>query len=250
LYCDYNQISSLEPLANCINLQQLDCRFNQISSLEPLIYLRNLFYLNTNNNPLDIQTIQVERFINQINTDHSSSVYNDKQNVHDITIQRTICESIQSLLRDSKPDFSIDEIINSDLDQITIESLIEYCQERSVHSIHLITYKELLSYVWQRITKSEHKIELLRILEEQIMDSECKCFTGRFNRTLSVLVGFYSDIKINISDNSRISAIILNLKEKINPYDVVIHKEKARSELIEAGYTEIEIEPWINAIDE
>jgi len=120
---------------------------------------------------------------------------------------------LQSLLKDNKPLLSFDNIISSGLSSKTKESLIEYCQNESVHSVHLITYGELLSYVWpkceafsrlllrnwQRIINSDHKEELFRILEEQIADSECKCFTGRFNRTLSVLVGFYDDIKINIS---------------------------------------------------
>jgi hypothetical protein len=88
--------------------------------------------------------------------------------VHDITIQKTICDSLQSLLKDSKPLFSFDNIISSNLNSKIKESLIEYCQDDSVHSIHLITFKELLGYVWQRIIKSNHKEELFRILEEQI----------------------------------------------------------------------------------
>ncbi len=89
----------------------------------------------------------------------------------------------------------------------------------------------------------------MKILEEQIADSECKCFTGRFNRTLSVLVGFFDDIKINISDKSRISAIILNSKEKIFPYDTIKHKDTATKELIEAGYVEADFKDWIEAIE-
>jgi hypothetical protein len=201
-------------------------------------------------NPLEIQTVQIERLLNRINANHNASIYNDNQNVHDVTIQRTVCDSLQALLRDPKPIFSMDDIINSNLSKTIIESLVEYCQDNSIHSIHLITYQELLGYVWQRITKSVHQSELLKILEEQIIDSECKCFTGRFNRTLSVLVGFFDDIKINISDKSRIGAIILNSKEKMNPYSIDKHKEMATKELISAGYTEEEIEPWIDAIDE
>ena len=199
---------------------------------------------------MEPQTIQIQRLLNRINTNHKSSIYSDNQNVHDVTIQRTVCDSIQCLLKDPKPDFSIELIINSNLDAKTIESLIEYCQDDTIHSIHLITFKELLSYVWQRIEISIDKAELIKILEEQIIDSECKCFTGRFNRTLSVLVGFYEDIKINISDQSRIGAIILNSKEKIIPYDIDVHKERAVNELLDAGYSREEIEPWIEAIDE
>ena len=206
--------------------------------------------MDCNGNPLEPQTIQIQRLLNRINNNHKSSIYSDNQNVHDVTIQRTVCDSIQCLLKDPKPNFSIDLIINSNLNSKTIESLIEYCQDDTIHSIHLITFMELLSYVWQRIEKSIDKAELIKILEEQIIDSECKCFTGRFNRTLSVLVGFYEDIKINISDQSRIGAIILNSKEKIIPYDIDVHKERAVNELLNAGYSREEIEPWIEAIDE
>ncbi len=240
----------MEPLSNCINLQKLYCQDNQLTSLEPLIYLRRLTYIDYSDNPIEIPTIQIQRMLNRIDSNRKSSIYDDNQNVHDTEIQRTVCESVQSLLKDPKMDFSIEDIINSDLNKTTIESLIEYCQDPTIHSVHLITYRELLSLVWIRVSNSIHKSELLRILEEQIADSECKCFTGRFNRTLSVLVGYFDDIKINISDKSRISAIILNTRDRIIPYDPTKHKEMAKKDLIDAGYTEVEFKDWIDAIED
>ncbi len=206
-------------------------------------------FINYSDNPIEIPTVQIQRMLNRINTNRNSSIYKDGQNVHDTEIQRTVCESVQSLLKDFKNNFSVDDVINSDLNKSTIESLIEYCQDQTIHSVHLITYIELLALVWNRIINSIHKSELLKILEEQIEDSECKCFTGRFNRTLSVLVGFFDDIKINISDKSRISAIILNTKDKITPYNPIKHKELAKKELIDAGYKEHDFEDWIDAIE-
>ncbi len=250
LYCGNNQIKSLEPLHNCVNLQVLFCSNNQIISLEPLIYLRRLIEINYSDNPIEIPTIQIQRILNRIDSNRKSSIYDDNQNVHDTEIQRTVCESIQNLLKDPKIDFTIDDVINSSLNKSTIESIIEYCQDQTVHSVHLITYQELFSLVWNRIQKSIHQSELIKILEEQIADSECKCFTGRFNRTLSVLVGFFDDIKINISDKSRISAIILNSRDKIIPYDSFKHKEAATKELIDAGYLESDFKDWIEAIED
>ncbi len=250
LCCSSNQITSLEPLSNCVNLNKLYCTCNQITSLDSLIYLRRLNNIDYHNNPIEIPTIQIQRMLNRINTNSDSSIYNDNQNVHDTEIQRTVCDSVQSLLKDPKYNFTIEDLINSSLNKKTIESLIEYCQDETVHSVHLITYLELLSYIWNRIINSIHKTELIRILEEQIADSECKCFTGRFNRTLSVLVGFFDDIKINISDKSRISAIILNSKDKIIPYDPIKHKDAATKDLLEAGYIESEFKDWIEAIED
>ncbi len=249
LNCYNNQITSLEPLSNCVNLDKLYCSRNQITSLYPLIYLRRLKNIDYHGNPIEIPTIQIQRMLNRINTNYDSSIYNDSQNVHDTEIQRTVCESVQSLLKDPKYNFTIEDLINSSLNKKTIESLIQYCQDETVHSVHLITYLELLSYVWNRIINSIHKTELMKILEEQIADSECKCFTGRFNRTLSVLVGFFDDIKINISDKSRISAIIINCKDKIIPYDPIKHKDAATKELIDAGYVEADFKDWIDAIE-
>jgi Leucine-rich repeat (LRR) protein len=250
LNCRNNQITTLEGLRNCVNLRKIYCSNNQITTLNVLIYLRNLISIDYSDNPIEIQNIQIERILDRMQINKKSSVYKDKQNVHDIAIQRSVCDSVQNLLNDPKPIFSIEDIINSALNEKTKIALIEYCQDKTLHSVHLITYAELLSYVWNRIIKSDHRTELMRILEEQIAESECKCFTGRFNRTLSVLVGYYDDIKINISDNSRIGAIILNCREKIIPYNLEKHKEMAITELIGAGYEEDEIKTWIEAIDE
>ncbi len=250
LTIDGNQITSLEPITNFANLQILSFTRNQITSLAPLIYLQRLRLIYYTDNPCDVQPVQVARFLNRITTNRGFSIYKDGQNIHDGEIQRSVCESIQALLMDSKPIFSTQNILDSELSNKTKEALIEYCQDQTVHTLHLITYEELLSYVWQRIIKSEHNEQLFKILEEQIADSECMCFTGRFNRTLSVLVGFYDDIKINISNKSRISAIILNCRDKILPYDINTHQKLAEKELIDAGYTNEEIKDWIDAIME
>src|SRR5581483_11160520 len=42
LYCDCNQLTTLEPIRNLINLQNLDCSGNQITRLEPINNLTNL----------------------------------------------------------------------------------------------------------------------------------------------------------------------------------------------------------------
>ncbi|CAH6419927.1 Hypothetical protein MVR_LOCUS11 [uncultured virus] len=76
------------------------------------------------------------------------------------------------------------------------------------------------------------------------------CFTGRFNRTLSVLVGFYDDIMIGISDSSRIGAIIIAAKRQLDPYDPKAHRDLAQKELTEAGYGPAETEAWLDVIDE
>lgn len=179
-----------------------------------------------------------------------TTVYTDRQNVHDTHVQKTVCGSVQALMLDPKPEFSIDLIKSSSLDSAVKRALITYCNDRTTHSVHHITYSQLLAYVWARIHKSEHTDELLKILSEQVRDSEGMCFTGRFNRLVSVLVGFYDDIVVEISDTSRIGAIILTVRDQVIPYDSKAHRQASNEQLLAAGYTEAEIEPWLGAITE
>jgi hypothetical protein len=179
--------------------------------------------------------------------DTLNSIYYDNQNVHDPHIQRSVTKSVQNLLQDKKPPISIEKILESNLSQKTKERITEYYQETAVHSIQLITFAELLDYVWQRIENSPHQKELVKVLDEQIQDAECMCFTGRFNRTLSVLQGFYDDIEITISASAQITAVVLRLK---NIYSDKELEMKIKEELTTLGYQQSEFKPWLDALDE
>ena len=257
LDCSGNQLETLQGVEGCLQLQRLDCRWNRIQSLEPLVYLRYLTvceYWDNHVDDQDAQTIQVQRFLtrfaySRFNTDYTdNTIYGNKQNVHEAHVEKSVRESVQRLLKDPRPTFSIKDIVSSGLDVKAVKLLQQYCHDCHPHSVHLLTYSELVSYVWARIDRSEHKAELIKIMGQQICDSKGMCFTGRFNRMLSVLVGFYEDIIINISDRSRISAIILTIKSKISPYDPEEHRKFARQALTEAGYNENSIKDWLRAI--
>ncbi|CAH6421597.1 Hypothetical protein MVR_LOCUS289 [uncultured virus] len=193
----------------------------------------------------------LQRFGGPARTYHnrsSGTVYTNRQNVHDIHVQKTVCESLQRLLTDPKPRFAIGDVINSGLNKEAIDLLLTYCNDRSIHSRHLLTYSELLGYVWARIVKHRHRGELIKVLGEQVLESEGKCFTGRFNRLVSVLAGFCDDIVIEIADGSRIGAIIITAKKQVTPYSPEAHVELAQTLLLEGGYDADTIKPWLEAI--
>lgn len=248
LTCSANYITSIEPLSDCFNLRMLWCNKNEITSLDPIIYLKKLRKIVYHDNPLENVTQQIQRMLYQINM--KNTIYEDNQNIHDVGVQRCVSESVQRLLHNTDPNFNftIDDVINSELSTDTKNSICTFFEDSSIHMHHLITYKELFICVWQRIVKSIYREEMMKILEEQIADSKGMCFTGRFNRTLSVLVGFYDDIYIEISDTNRISAIILNIRDRLRPYDVDKHVKLSKTALLEAGYSQQEIEPWIDSI--
>ena len=260
LHCDYNQLTSFEGIEACTQLEHIGCYENPLVTVRHLIYLPHLAHVWGADHLWD-ENIQTSRFrtrmlgqqirtLPQPHTRKSAepSIYGDKQNVHDFHIQKSVCDSVQRLLLDPKPTFTPHMLIDSDLDPKAIQLAFEYCSDTSIHTQHYLSYEDLLAYVWQRITYSKHRDELIKILGEQICDAECKCFTGRFNRTLSVLVGFCSDIVITISDTSRISAIILTIGASIDPYDSATHVTLAQQQLLEAGYSASAIKPWLQAI--
>lgn len=126
--------------------------------------------------------------------------------------------------------------------------ITDNCKSTTTRSTCGLTYAELLAYVWQRICKSEHKTELVKVLGREVSRTKGKCFTGQFNSLVCVLAGFEKDIVIQISERAQIGAIVLAIKKKINPYSSSTHHDRAQQRLLAAGYSEAEIKPWLKAI--
>ncbi len=266
LYCNYNRIITLEPLSKCTNISSLYCRCNIITTLEPLIHLSSLTCIHHYGNPLGEMTTETKQFLYIVKrkkeiydsvrdimyNNKYTTIYDNKENIENKIVKDSINDSIIAIFSDPKPIFSIDDIMESELSFKTKKILENFCLNKIFRTINMIriTYQDLLSYVWNRIIRSEHRLELMKILDEEISNADRVCFSGQIARTVSVLVGFYDDINIRISDNCRISAIILNCKNKINSYDSQIHINMSIELLNSAGYSETEIKPWIDALVE
>ncbi len=107
-------------------------------------------------------------------------------------------------------------------------------QDYEVHSLLSITFEELLISVYDFIQKHEHKEEIFAILNKEMSDSLCKCFTGRLSRLINTLNGFDENIIINISDNEQIGNICILIKERLGEnYTEEIFKQKVRGALQE-----------------
>ena len=112
-----------------------------------------------------------------------------------------------------------------------------------------INFKELCSHVYSRININPCKEEIIRILDIEMKDSLCKCFTGRISRLINCLSGFDDLVTINISEAEQIGQIISLIREQLVTYDVNKHKELVRKELINRNYDENVILEWINYIE-
>ena len=185
---------------------------------------------------------------------NNPQVYLDSQNVHNHNIQECICQSIQRILCEKPTVLDIYESVCSDeiLIADTKDILIQYMNNKEVHSTLNITFKELLEHVWSRITINEHASEIKGILNVEMKDSLCKCFTGCLSRLINCLNGMDELVSIHISDTEQIGNVIGLIKKNLEnkkEYTIERHREEVNNELGVRGYSEEVIAEWISYIE-
>ena len=263
LDCSHNQLTSLPNNMHFPNLHHFECSHNKLTSL-PLCILnwRNIRRMGLYNNPIELSP-QIARFINRYRARlyNDLNVYNDTQNVHNSTIQTSVKDSINNittridLLKYDKDELHRLIINDNILTQLCKEQLIEYCSDTTEHSLLLLTFSEVLWFVLQTIHNDfsiEVQNEIKKILNDEMKESECKCFTGRMNRSVNCLNGFSSHVKINIQDSEQIGNIIFLVKDKLEKegrYIIEMHKEIVSYELKERGYNDDVITEWLGFIE-
>ena len=204
----FNNFSTLpERFGQLVNLETLHLYSNNFSTLSPVLgnlgHLRNFYY---DNNPIDHIPANVMRMINRNKT--VQGVYTDAQSVHNSSIQKSLLDSVNRLL--AIPLLSQEEnVLVQILDDpiLTDESkarLVEYSEDTSVHTVLNLTFSEMLSVVWNRINTLESRDEIKKTLNTEILDAECKCFTGKISRLVHCLAGYDELVVVEIADKEQI----------------------------------------------
>jgi Leucine-rich repeat (LRR) protein len=85
-------------MCNLINLQRFMCDHNQLNEIPiEIINCRNLEYFSYSNNEIIMNPI-IQRFIDRMNKIKNHILYNDGQNIHTSSIQKSVRDSIITLL--------------------------------------------------------------------------------------------------------------------------------------------------------
>ena len=264
--CYNNQLTSLPENMNFPNLQIFRCQNNFITSLPVCILnFRNLHLFTCNNNMIEM-SLQIARFINRIKTSSNKklNVYNDTQNIHDSTIQLSVRNSINRITtRTDLKKYDIDQLhtlilwlkTNNLLTETSTQLLFEYVADTTIHSLLLLTFSEVLWFIIQTILTDfqiEEQEEIFKVLNQEIIDADCRCFTGRMNRVINCLNGFSPLVIINIKDGEQIGNIIILVKNKLEltgVYTIEQHKTEVEKELLERNYDIETIKTWLEYID-
>ena len=241
-----------KEIGNSIQLLYLDCSNNQIKKIPmEIMNCVNLIDFIKHNNEIENIHPRITRWINGFND--GQQIYADNQSVHNHAIQEGVSNSINyimSLKTNIKNEKLKKLIINNQyLDEHTKRLLFEYMDNKEVHSVLNITFEELLLYVYSFIERNENKEELYKIMNVEISEANCKCFTGRISRLINVLNGYDEHIKIHISDNEQIGNVISIIRTNLGDnYEETEFKRLIHEELSMRQYSEDVINEWINNI--
>lgn len=206
---------------NNLQLEYLDIsdnNFNRLPAELALIpnSLTKFYYLN---NEIDFVPLNVSRWLNRFQEQQNSQIYRDTQNVHNRIIQDCVVKSMFRIMNAGDPYYNsetLNEIILNDniLTEKCKLSLIRYSQDNFVHTSLNLTFSEVLCYVFSRIRINENSKGIKEILNQEMLDSENKCFTGRITRLINCLNILDPLVKINLlSDNQQINNICNKLYE-------------------------------------
>ena len=235
LHCSNNSVSSLSPLQHCSLLEEVYCHNTHISDLSPIVHCIQLCHISYTDCPIEFVPVQIRR-ITERNRRADTNVYTDSRSVHNHSIQQSLIKSVNYL---------------SNTVKIKDTEIPKSLQSNEIHSVLNITLSDCYKLVHSRILKfdnEEVQKELFKRLNEEVVDGESMCFTGKFTRLVNTLVDFDENIRLDISQNEQISVIILNEKQKLNPYDKETHINAVRTLLNELNIDEKIQDEWINEI--
>ena len=194
----------------------------------------------------------IQRVIQRIkNRPNGNTIYNDRQNVHSSSIQKSIRDSIYNLMNAYVLDYPLTYLDWDDLTAKTKEIITEYIDCADIHSMLNITFKELFIAVVIEMDKlsMDLQIEIQKRMNEEMQDSECKCFTGRISRLVNCLSGYSDKVKIQISETEEISNIISVIMNKRELKTIEILKEEVSVALKERGYADEKIAEWLEYVE-
>jgi len=256
LNLNVNKLTSIPAeIGNLLTIRKLNIASNNIkyipAEIGNLLTIRNL---NIYDNPIEYIPPNVRRLLD-IQT-HTQGVYNDAQSVHNSTINQSIKSSIMRIISIT-PSLNSDCVLSSILSDYTLtdftkQSLVEYTQNTDLISEVNVTFLEVLTAIWNRIVTNEHSTDIKKVLNGEMEDAECKCFTGRVSRLVNCLSGFDALVEVKIADNEQIGNVIAAVGDRLKAsgrYTVEIHKETARVDLKELGYTEEFVRVWLDYIE-
>ncbi len=211
-----------------------------------------LHRLEFSGNEIEFIPPAIRRFVDR--QQHHQGVYADCQNVHNYTVQQSIKDSIHRLINTPKS-LTGDSVFN----QLASDTVLTKKTKRLIFQFATCkdvvcdaTFEDVLITVWNRIVANKYSAGIKEVLNQEIADSEGKCFTGRVSRLVNCLNGYDELVEVKIADNEQIGNVIAatrNALENTKSYTAARHKYDSTVALLELGYSESVIDEWVSVIE-
>lgn len=110
-------------------------------------------------------------------------------------------------------------------------AVLEWLDDRSVHTIYNITFKKIIMMIMTIVENHDKKEDIKKRLIIKLKESKKLCFIETIHRIVSALVGFVDGIYIGLSVREEIEMKISVLIKQLN--DKKINRETAKEQMIE-----------------
>ena len=201
----------------------MDLSSNNITRLPAsLAQNRTITTFYYHDNPIDYIPPSVQRWLDRFQQQQNANIYNDSQNVHNRRIQQCVSDSMERIMNEGPPCYESIEQVHDVIvkDEVLTEeckqALIQYAADTHVHSELGLTFGEALRYVFSRIESNPNAEGIKGVLNQEMSDSLCKCFTGRITRLINCLNALDPLVEINLlSENEMINMVCKQVYESL-----------------------------------
>ena len=266
-----NQIKNIcHEIGQLQNLQILYLYYNQITMIPTNIrmdicmgYINNpdLSYLGIlfgtpnkeHNIPCVQQFLNRKKYIGGIRINIYNDSESESENIHKLSI-KTIKNSIFNLLNTYYEINTKNEMNNYIEDLVltnkTKQLITKYISIKWINSHFGCAFEEIFKAIWNEICtlQIDSQNEVKNRLNEEIDNSECKCYTGCISRLVNCLSGYSNKVLMKLSDAELIGNIISLVRSKYIDSDIDTIKKIITDELIEYNFDQDVIEEWISYI--
>jgi hypothetical protein len=104
-----------------------------------------------------------------------------------------------------------------------------------------------LCYVWTTVRQHKEADEIKRVMDQEMKDSICRCFTGRLSRLVNCLNGFDDRVVVKISDQQELANLIIGIRQKTDSLEE--QQQMVQREMSDRGYGKQIIQEWLGYLE-
>lgn len=187
------------------------------------------------------------------------TVAEQPQNIHNSDIQDSFSKSVFTIMKHNAPKKS--DYLNSvyyyyltDGFDIVTNLQVYYiiknnCNLPNIVSKCGIIYGELFERIWAITETHKSRIEIRKILKDEILAGSGLCFTGQVTRIVNALCGFLDGIQIGYSENEQINNAVIATMRRCEKNVTLNVKDEVKKALDELQVPEDKQQIWLNTLD-